>query len=346
MLIDSRSVRNVSRTVAIFTGILVIICAMLWRLNIAIGILFLIIMMVVMYRVLRWLLRRLIQNKFRSIYEIMESRELLTGGALNSAEYHSNNVGEDLRHWAEQNVDEISRLKANERYRKEFFGDVSHEIKTPLFALQGYVLTLLDGAIYDQNINRKYLERSEKSIERLINIVNDLEAISKLESGELVLANDTFDITELCLELTESFYIEAQKATITLKTDKLDRSESLYVSADRRRIGQVLSNLIMNAIRYGRSDGFVEVSVEDLEDKVLVEVSDNGVGIKPEDQTRIFERFYRVDRSRSRASGGTGLGLSIVKHIIEAHQERISVRSRLGDGTVFSFTLGKESNYK
>ncbi len=310
---------------------------LLYNYNIVLGIVFMLFTGVAAYYALVRILRILVQNKFRSVYEIMKSREVATKAMHNSA-----NISEDLRQLAERNVDEIIRLKANEQYRKEFLGDVSHEIKTPLFALQGYVLTILDGAIDDTAMTRKYLERSELSIDRLINIVTDLEAITKLESGQLRLQYDGFDVVDLCQEITEAFYIEAKKKDISISYIERSGHPDVVAYGDRRRIGQVLSNLIMNAIRYGRDGGFIKVSIDDLEDKILVEVSDNGVGIKPEDQARIFDRFYRVDRSRSRASGGTGLGLSIVKHILEAHGESISVRSHLGEGTVFSFTLGKE----
>lgn len=340
-LTDLKSIRKVSLLVVVCTALLAFFGVMLYRECMLLGLAFVVVVVIGMYYGLVELLRRLVQNKFRSIYEIMQSRDMASQAIL-KGEKVSKNVSDDVLHWAEHNADEISRLEANEHYRKEFLGDVSHEIKTPLFAVQGYVLTLLDGAIDDPKINRKYLERSELSIDRLINIVNDLEAITKLESGELRLQYDMFDIVDLCQEITEAFYIEAQKKTITVSFLERGAQDMLMVYGDRRRIGQVVSNLIMNAIRYGKEGGFVKVTVDDLEDKVLVEVSDNGVGITPEHQSRIFDRFYRVDRSRSRASGGTGLGLSIVKHILEAHNETMSVRSRPGEGSVFAFTLGKE----
>ncbi len=335
------SIRKHSLIVIFFTSILCVISGFIFSYSVFLGLVFILAVAIAAYYILVKQLRLLVQNKFRSIYDIMQSRDL-----ANQALQNRTDIKEDLRQLAERNVDEISRLKANEQYRKEFLGDVSHEIKTPLFALQGYVLTLLDGAIDDPNINKKYLERSELSIDRLINIVNDLEAITKLESGELRLQYESFDIIDLCKEITEAFYIEIQKKSITINFIDRGALGKIMAYGDRRRIGQVLSNLIMNAIRYGRESGEINVCVDDLEDKILVEVSDNGIGIKPEDQARIFDRFYRVDRSRSRESGGTGLGLSIVKHIIEAHNESISVRSRLGDGTVFSFTVDKENSKK
>ncbi len=338
---EIKSIRKVSKLVIMVAAVIALLGVLLGRVSILLALISVSVVLVFMYHMLVRLLRELVQSKFRSIYEILRSRDTASASIADVVNV-SKNVSDDLKEWAERNVDEISRLKANDRYRKDFLGDISHEIKTPLFALQGYVLTLLDGAIDDQNINRKYLERSELSIDRLINIVNDLEAISKLESGELRLQNDMFDIVDLCQEIVDAFYIESQKASITVGFVERDAQSELFVYGDRRRIGQVLSNLIMNAIRYGRQGGYVRVTINDLEDKVLVEVSDNGIGIKLEDQARIFNRFYRVDRSRSRASGGTGLGLSIVKHILEAHNEPISVRSQLGQGTVFSFTLGKQ----
>lgn len=246
----------------------------------------------------------------------------------------------DIAAWANNKTQEIGRLKEMERYRKEFLGNVSHELKTPIFNIQGYVLTLLDGGLDDPTINKKYLERTEKSINRLIGIVEDLETISKLEAGELKLNNEKFSIVGLVEDVFEALDDRAKKKSITLSFDK-DYEKPIWVNADKKKINQVIYNLVLNSINYGNMGGKTTVSFTDLENKIAVEVNDNGVGIDQKDIPRIFERFYRVDKSRSREQGGTGLGLAIVKHIIEGHKQSISVRSSLNQGTSFIFTLGK-----
>lgn len=246
----------------------------------------------------------------------------------------------DIAAWANNKTQEIGRLKEMERYRKEFLGNVSHELKTPIFNIQGYVLTLLDGGLDDPTINKKYLERTEKSINRLIGIVEDLETISKLEAGELKLNNEKFSIVGLVEDVFEALDDRAKKKSITLSFDK-DYEKPIWVNADKKKINQVIYNLVLNSINYGNMGGKTTVSFTDLENKIAVEVNDNGVGIDQKDIPRIFERFYRVDKSRSREQGGTGLGLAIVKHIIEGHKQSISVRSSLNQGTSFIFTLGR-----
>ncbi|BDX37469.1 two-component sensor histidine kinase [Tenuifilaceae bacterium CYCD] len=246
----------------------------------------------------------------------------------------------DIAAWANNKTQEIGRLKEMERYRKEFLGNVSHELKTPIFNIQGYVLTLLDGGLDDPTINKKYLERTEKSINRLIGIVDDLETISKLEAGELKLNNEKFSIVGLVEDVFEALDDRAKKKSITLSFDK-DYEKPIWVNADKKKINQVIYNLVLNSINYGNMGGKTTVSFTDLENKIAVEVNDNGVGIDQKDIPRIFERFYRVDKSRSREQGGTGLGLAIVKHIIEGHKQSISVRSSLNQGTSFIFTLGR-----
>ena len=292
----------------------------------------------------RAVIKKFVIYKIKPIYQIVLSRNIKTS-ELEEALSHKTNlieeVGEDLSDYAERNRREILRLQENERYRKEFLGNVSHEIKTPIFNIQGYILTLLDGALEDETINRKYLERSEKSIDRLINIVNDLEEISKLESGALHLQTETFDIVALAREIADATEMEASKKGITLRVGNSARAPLLRipVKADRLYIGQVLVNLLVNSVKYGKEDGLTKIAFIDLFDKVMVEVSDNGIGIAPEDVPRVFERFYRTDKSRSREMGGTGLGLAIVKHIMEAHHETITLRSEPGTRSTFACTL-------
>lgn len=249
-------------------------------------------------------------------------------------------VQNDVMVWARRKTREISQLRQLEKYRREFLGNVSHELKTPIFNIQGYVLTLLDGGLEDKNINRLYLERTEKSVNRLISIVNDLESISRLESGELKPEYAAFNLVKLIDEVFEDHEIMASERKISLKFAR-PQDKPLKVMADRKRIQEVLNNLIVNSIKYGRQGGRTTVDFHDMEDHILVEISDNGIGISEKDLPRIFERFYRTDKSRSREMGGTGLGLSIVKHIIEAHNQSINVQSEPGRGTSFAFTLKK-----
>ncbi len=236
---------------------------------------------------------------------------------------------------------EIETLKVREEYRKEFLGNVSHELKTPLFTVQGYISTLLDGALYDEKVLEKYLKQANKGVERLTFIIKDLDMITKLETGDLNLDMESFDIVEVIKNVFELLEMKASKKKITLTFD-LDYNAPIKVVADRDRIQQVLTNLIENSIKYGDSNGTTEVSIENLiKNKVIVRVTDNGEGIDVENLPRLFERFYRVDQSGSRKKSGSGLGLSIVKHIIEAHDEKIYVESELGVGSEFSFTLEK-----
>ncbi len=249
-------------------------------------------------------------------------------------------VEHDVKLWADDKMAEIERLRDLEKYRKDFVGNVSHELKTPIFNIQGYILTLLDGGLEDPEINRLYLERTEKSIDRMINVVEDLESITKLESGELKLNPEVFDIGKLVEEVFELELREATERNMTMHLNTTTGKPYL-VKADKKRIFEAMRNLIGNAIKYGRKEGNVKVGFYDMNNLLLIEVSDDGIGIEKKDLPRIFERFYRVDKSRSRTQGGTGLGLSIVKHIIEAHKQKINVKSTPDNGTTFTFALEK-----
>lgn len=250
------------------------------------------------------------------------------------------NVETEVKQWAENRVAEIQDLQEMAEYRKEFLGNVSHELKTPIFNIQGYLHTLIDGGIDDQTINRNYLMKATKNVERLENIIEDLEFISKFESGVLQLDVQRMNICEVIEEVMESMDMQADLYDINLNI-KTGCDKPRYVMADRDRIRQVLVNLISNAIKYGNDGGETKISVYDMDENILVEVTDNGIGMDEKDLKRIFERFYRVDKSRSRDQGGTGLGLAIVKHIIEAHGQTINTRSKLGLGTTIGFTLKK-----
>src|ERR1035437_5586786 len=251
-------------------------------------------------------------------------------------------VDQEVKLWAEDKRAEIDRLRDLEKYRKDFIGNVSHELKTPIFNIQGYVLTLLDGGLEDPKINRLYLERTEKSIDRMISIVEDLESITKLESGEVKLKMEIFDLTRLIEEVFEFEMREATERRISM-TLSIKANKPVRVKADRKRIFEVFSNLIGNGIKYGKKGGNINVVLYDMNETIMIEMSDDGIGIEKKDLFRIFERFYRVDKSRSRMAGGTGLGLSIVKHIIEAHEQTINVRSQPEKGTTFTFMLEKQT---
>lgn len=240
----------------------------------------------------------------------------------------------------EVSKEEVEKLKVDENYRKEFLGNVYHELKTPIFNMQGYILTLLEGGLEDETINRIYLERAEKNINRMISIVEDLESISGLESGSLNLKINAFNIRKLIEDVYEANEMRAKKQGIKLEIARIRESDQV-VFGDKKRIYQVLNNLVINSINYGNSGGKTLISAYNSGGEVMVEVKDNGIGIEEADMPRIFERFYRVDRSRSRDSGGTGLGLAIVKHIIEAHKQTLNIDSTPGKGTIFRFTMSR-----
>jgi two-component system, OmpR family, phosphate regulon sensor histidine kinase PhoR len=232
-------------------------------------------------------------------------------------------------------VDHISKL---ERYRKEYIGNVAHELKTPIFNIQGYIDTLADGGLYDEKVNMYYINKAEKNVNRMITIIDDLDAITQLEGGHLILDIEQFDILQLTKEVLESLEFTAKKSEIEIKLNR-DYINPFLVFGDRHRIRQVLANLIGNSIKYGKLGGKTEISFIKIKDQVEVYVRDNGIGIAEEHLPRLFERFYRIDKGRSREQGGTGLGLAIVKHIIEAHDSQITVMSNVGVGTTFKFVL-------
>ena len=280
---------------------------------------------------------------YRRIKKIYDDLTLLESSTLRKQPITTDmaTLTQEIDKYARDKKLEIETLKVREEYRKEFLGNVSHELKTPLFTVQGYLSTLIEGGIDDKNIRDKYLERAEKGVERLIYIVKDLDMITKLEVGDLSLNLEVFDIVEVVNNVFDLLEMKAAKKKITLMFD-IDYKETILVHADKERIQQVLTNLIVNSIKYGRTKGTTEVSIENLiKNKVIVRVTDNGEGISKVNLPRLFERFYRVDKSGSRNEGGSGLGLSIVKHIIEAHDEKIYVESELGVGSEFSFTLEK-----
>ncbi|WP_343688780.1 ATP-binding protein [Chitinophaga sp.] len=248
-------------------------------------------------------------------------------------------VSEDVEKWASQKKEELDNLRRNEAYRKEFLLNLSHELKTPIFAVQGYIHTLLDGAMDDPKVNKLFLKNSTKNIERLCRLIDDLDEISKLESGEMTINAENFVIQDLIKDVFDTLSLKANTKGIKFNVKK-GCEAPIHVLADKEKVRQVLINLIDNSIKYGRTDGHTVASIYIMDDKrVLVEISDDGIGIAEEHLPRVFERFYRTDRARSRDIGGTGLGLAIVKHIVEAHGQTINIRSKPEIGSTFGFTL-------
>lgn len=291
------------------------------------------------FLVLQYRVENFIYKRVKRIYDDVS---LLESTSFNSQPITTDmsTLTKEIEKFAKDKKLQIETLKVREAYRKEFMGNVSHELKTPLFTVQGYLLTLLDGAMEDKNIRKKYLQRAEKGVERLIYIVKDLDMISKLEIGNLILEKEAFDIVELVQSVFEMYEMKATRKNIVLTFDM--EYKPIYVFADKERIQQCIANLVVNSIKYGKIDGTTEVSIENLiKNKIIVRVTDNGEGIEAHNIPRLFERFFRVDKTGSRREGGSGLGLSIVKHIIEAHKEKIYVESVYGVGSEFSFTLEK-----
>ena len=294
------------------------------------------LMLIINYFVIDFLLNFYGKRQIRKISTILPE-ELIHEDeqSLNFQE-----LGARVSEMSQKNATEIDTMKEMETYRKEYIGNVSHEMKTPLFSIQGYVETLMDGGVENIAIRDKYLERIDKSVERLLNIVKDLDMINQFESGEITLNISKFDLNNLIREIIDLLDLEAQKknSKVVLQSS----SPQIFVNADKQKISQVLINLISNAIHYANRElAKITVKTSVVKNKILVEVEDNGMGIKPEALPRIFERFYRVESSRNRNDGGSGLGLAIVKHIMEAHKENISVESVYLEGTKFSFMLEK-----
>jgi len=297
----------------------------------------------VSFFIIKYFLEKFIYEKIKPIYKTIFNLKNQKNKDQNQDEFNKDiisSVNQQVINWAKDKKDEIEELKKMETYRREFLGNVSHELKTPIFNIQGYILTLLDGGLEDSNINREYLLRTEKSIDRMIHIVQDLETISKFESGELIIHKQTFDIISLVKEVFEFLEINAQKKNIQFIFNQV-YEKPIMVKADKEKIRQVLINLIDNSIKYGNPNGKTKISFFDMDENILIEITDSGIGVAQQDIPRLFERFYRTDKGRSREQGGTGLGLAIVKHIIEAHRQTINVRSKIGVGTTFAFTLKK-----
>ena len=289
------------------------------------------------YLLVLWFVDVFLYNKIKLIYKNINDFKSKPGDLKDVGLKQAN---KDVSAWNDNKESEIQKLMIRESYRRQFVGNVAHELKTPIFNIQGYIDTLLDGAIEDTTINKKFLERANKSVNRMIHIVEDLDQITKLEDGKIELNEAPVDLVLIISELLDQMELKAKKRDVKLSMSQTQKGRFM-VQADIEKIQRVFVNLIDNAIKYGKEGGEVVVRTYDMDQKVLVEVADNGNGIPQNHLNKIFDRFYRVDKSRDRDKGGSGLGLSIVKHIIEAHDQVINVRSTLGEGTTFSFTLDK-----
>ncbi|HAN76967.1 MAG TPA: two-component sensor histidine kinase [Bacteroidales bacterium] len=297
----------------------------------------------VWFIILFYLLNNYIIARIKPIYKLIHSLRLNSDNLYEHVENKDiiAEVQKEVTDWAENKTLEIAKLKAGEKFRKEFLANVSHELKTPLFSIQGYIYTLLDGGLEDQEIAMPYLEKTKKNVNRLIHMVNDIETISRLEAGEIQPILVPFDFAKLVYDVFEHNEFQTLEKNVKLKFNNLLKQKT-KVFADKKMIFDVMTNLVLNGIKYGRIDGTLTVTALNKNDELIqISVMDNGIGIAQEDLPRIFERFYRADKSRSRGQGGTGLGLAIVKHALEAHKQTITVTSEPQIGTTFVFNLKK-----
>lgn len=304
-----------------------------------------IILLVTTFPIAHYLVDLFIYRRIKILYKLVSTEKggkELKEGALQEEDDFLQAVEEEVRRYSTSKQSEIQALKRMETYRKEFIGNVSHELKTPIFNAQGYIETLLDGGVEDREVNIMYLEKATRNLDRLANIVEDLIMLNQYEADTTQLDIKPFDIIDLTKQVMDEQEFLASKKNIELVI-KEDAGFQRKVFADRKHIHHVLSNLVNNSIKYGHDNGLTKIGFYDVEDKLLIEVSDNGPGIANEHLARLFERFYRVDKARSRGHGGTGLGLAICKHIVEAHKEKIHVRSTLDIGTTFGFTLSTKA---
>ena len=341
-----RTPKDVARQSSVFIGVLSSVAVLivlrlsnslnLWTISIIVGVVLEELSYFVIYNAIEKYIDHRIQILYKTISKVKGGGDL----TINMDEDVVELANQDVMEWADGQIEEINLLRETDSFRKDFIGNLAHELKTPLFNIQGFILSLLEGGVDDPEINRKFLSKAEKNIDRMTSLLEDLDSISKIESGAMNIELETVDIAELSSEIAENLDRQAKDANVQLKIQE-EEEEKFNVLCDPNKIGQVLSNLLVNSINYGVENGKTMVRFYDMGDNILIEVADDGIGIKDEDLLRIYERFYRVDKSRSRHAGGSGLGLSIVKHIVEAHGGNLHVRSTLGTGTTFGFTLRK-----
>ncbi|MAA57407.1 MAG: two-component sensor histidine kinase [Cryomorphaceae bacterium] len=296
---------------------------------------------VFVFIIFNFFLKKFIQHRLAILYRSVQTKQENVNLPYleESLDEMIENAEERIEQWRKFQTKEILKLKEQEAFRREFLGNLAHELKTPIFSIQGYILTLLEGGLEDDKINQKFLERASVSTDRIVGILDDLDNITKMEDEKFQLKMESFDIVTLAKETFESLELMAQEKNITFLLE--DPGEPTFVVADREKIGQVLTNLVRNSIAYGNNDGSTTITIFTIDDLTTIAVSDNGIGIEQSELSRLFERFYRVEKSRTRHKGGSGLGLAIVKHIIESHNQKISVKSTPGIGSQFHFSLEK-----
>ena len=342
---------NSPRAISILISLLVafvstiIIAVTVWSAGINFNALYFIgvfaVVLIIIFYVIIFAIEKFIYDRIKLLYrsaQIFRSKKALDEMNLDMRTDVLGEVSKEVAKWMVEQHNTIDQLEEREAFRREFMGNLSHELKTPVFSVQGYILTLLEGGLEDKDINIRFLEKAAGGVERITNLLNDLDAITKLESGQVNIEKRRFDFVKLAQQVSEEFENKANKKNISIAVQN-PSEKPVWVFADPVKIAQVLTNLIINAINYGRKGGYIKISNHEFDKKILIEVEDNGIGITEEDSRRIFERFYRVEKSRARKKGGTGLGLAIVKHIIDSHNETVTVRSSPGEGSVFSFSL-------
>jgi two-component system, OmpR family, phosphate regulon sensor histidine kinase PhoR len=294
------------------------------------------------FGIVYYFVERFLYHKVKIIYKTIHSLKS-QGEGKPRIQMSADVLGEinnRVADWADEKIKEVKEMRSAENYRKEFIGNLAHELKTPVFNIQGYIDTLLDTDLQDPELNRKFLERAGASCDRLADLIKDLDQITNFESGNIPLEITRFDVVSLARETIEMLEPQAREKNIILRIRNANE-KSIFVDADRKRVQQVFVNLLVNSISYGKDNGETRIRFYDMGDNLLIEIADDGIGIAIEHLPRIFERFYRVDKSRSRNEGGSGLGLAICKHIIDSHNQNISVRSTENVGSTFSFTLKK-----
>jgi two-component system phosphate regulon sensor histidine kinase PhoR len=339
--IERLTIRQVSWLTTLVVTLFAIVTAIVFSLDISlISKVFMgIALFLVNFLTIKFLGEKFIFQKIKVIYKLITDAKK----EKTTSDYPSNNleaINQQVLEWAQNTQSELASLQTLEEYRKNYVGNISHELKTPIFTIQGYLHTLLDGGIHDPNVNMKFLTKAAENTDRLQNIVEDMEAISKFESGQVELELTDFDLKDLCNDVIHDIQSIADQKMVSIRFKEKSMSTAM-VSADKNAIRQVLINLLVNSVKYGRDGGVTKIGLYDLDSEILCDISDNGIGIEEKHIKHLFDRFYRVDPSRSRKQGGSGLGLSIVKHIIEAHHQTIHVRSTVDVGSTFGFTLKK-----
>lgn len=346
---QTNSPRSLSIYISLFVSLfaLGLIIITLWYKDTSINLWLLVIIFALIFSVtftlVYFTLERFIYHKIKLLYRATNMYRINKDFSSLELDMKTDIIGKvskDVARWMVDQHNAIGQLEERESFRREFIGNLAHELKTPVFSIQGYILTLLEGGLEDKDINRLFLERAANGVERITSLIKDLDAISKLESGQVNMEKQRFNFTKLAHEVVDEIEMKAKKKNIKINVqNSFDRE--IWVNADRVKIAQVLTNLLNNAISYSKEGGNISIKNNQFDKKILVDVEDDGVGINTQDLDRIFERFYRVEKSRARHKGGTGLGLAIVKHIIEAHDETITAQSNPGKGTTFTFSLSR-----